>query len=78
MKKMRYPRSGGVFGRVALRAMEDARYEREIDACWPELRKVFDANLPDTPPYRVQAAEAVIMRALAEDFCPNPPAPAKP
>ena len=71
MKKMRYPRSGGVFGRVALRAMEDARYEREIDACWPELRKVFER--PD-----VQAAEAVIMRALAEDFCPNPPAPAKP
>ena len=69
-KKMSPPRLSGMFGRVALRAMQDALYEREIDACWSEFREVFERP-------EVREAEAVIMRALAEAFCPAPAAPTK-
>lgn len=69
-RKMSPPRLSGMFGRVALRAMQDALYEREIDACWSELRKVFERP-------EVREAEAVIMRALAEAFCLAPAGPTK-
>ena len=69
-RKMRGPRLSGMFGRVALRAMQDVLYDREIDACWSELRKVFERP-------EVREAEAVIMRALAEAFSPGPVRPSK-
>ncbi len=61
---MARPRHKGLFGDVAVRAMHDALYERLIDRCWDEIRHVFDR--PD-----VKEAEAVIMRAIAEAFCPD-------
>ena len=64
MKEMPKPRLSGLYGRVALRAMQDALYEREIDLCWEEIRKVFER--PD-----VVKAEALIMHALAEAFAPH-------
>lgn len=54
----------GLFAEVAVRAMQDALYERLIDRCWDEIQAVFDR--PD-----VQKAEAVIMKAIAEAFAPN-------
>lgn len=57
-----------LFGDVAVRAMADALYQRTIDRCWKELRRVFER--PD-----VIAAENVIMRAIAEQFCPAVPSP---
>ncbi len=58
------PRLSGLYGRAALRAMQDALYEREIGLCWDEIRKVFER--PD-----VRRAEALIMHALAEAFAPH-------
>ncbi len=54
----------GLFGEVAIRAMQDALYERVIDRCWEEVRDVFER--PD-----VKEAEAVIMHAIAEAFAPG-------
>lgn len=54
----------GLFGQVAVRAMQDALYERLIDRCWKEVAAVFER--PD-----IQQAESLIMRALAEAFAPG-------
>jgi hypothetical protein len=62
MKRQARP---GLHGEVAIRAMENAMYQRLIDRCWDELKHVFDR--PD-----VQEAEATIMRAIAEAFAPRP------
>jgi len=55
------PRLHGLYGRVALRAMQDALYDHEIELCWEEIKNVF--NRPD-----IRKAEALIMHALAESF----------
>lgn len=44
--------------------MEEALHERLIDRCWDQLKKVFEDP-------KVQEAEGVIMRAIAEAFAPN-------
>jgi hypothetical protein len=54
----------GLYGEVAVRAMEDALYQRMIDRCWDELKLVFERR-------DVQEAEATIMRAIAEAFAPR-------
>ena len=61
LKAMPAPRLHGLYGRVALRAMQDALYEHEIDLCWEEVKSVF--NRPE-----IRKAEAMIMHALAESF----------
>lgn len=63
---MGYSKRRGMFSEVALRAMSDSLYERLIDRCWAELKVVLER--PD-----VQAAEAVIMKAIAEAFSPTEP-----
>jgi hypothetical protein len=54
----------GLYTEVAIRAMEEALHERLIDRCWDQLKQVFEDP-------KVQQAEAVIMRAIAEAFVPN-------
>lgn len=61
MKKMREPQLHGLYGRLALRAMQDALYDHEIELCWEEVKDVF--SRPE-----IRKAEAMIMRALAESF----------
>jgi hypothetical protein len=52
------------YGEVAVRAMGDALYQRLIDCCWEELKRVFEDP-------EIRAAEAKIMRAIADAFAPN-------
>ena len=61
MKAVPGPSPHGLYGRVALRAMQDALYDHEIDLCWEEVKDVF--NRPE-----IRKAEAMIMHALAESF----------
>ena len=61
MKKMREPQLHGLYGRLALRAMQDALYDHEIELCWEEVKDVFDRP-------EIRQAEAMILRALADSF----------
>ena len=61
MKPVREPRLNGLYGRVALRAMQDVLYDHEIELCWEEVKDVF--SRPE-----IRKAEAMIMHALAESF----------
>jgi hypothetical protein len=55
------PRMHGVYGRLALKAMQDALYERELDLAWKELKEVF--SRPE-----ILEAEELIMNAIAKHF----------
>jgi hypothetical protein len=61
MKTMPEPRMHGMYGRIALKAMQDALYERDLDLCRKEMKDVL--NRPE-----VLAAEELILRALAQRF----------